>query len=308
MSLLLFALGLVLLYFGGELLVDNAAGLGRRFGLSPLVVGLTIVAFGTSSPELATSMLAVFRNASDLAVGNIVGSNVANLGLVLGVTGLINPVRTKARFLHRDGGFMLFSSALLLWVGADGVVARFEGAVLFVLLVGYLAALFRTRTELEVEQEFSQEYGEPAARTWLAVLGVAAGVALLAGGAELLVRSAIAIAKTLGVSERVIGLTMVALGTSLPELATSIIAALKREGDIVVGNLIGSNVFNVLAVLGITASIRPVALDWAAARSDVWVMLAVSALALVALRTRDRLARPEGGILLAVYLGYIGYL
>jgi len=308
MNFVYLLLGAALLFYGGETLVNHASKLGRSYGLSPLVVGLTIVAFGTSAPELATSLAAVFRDAPAIALGNVVGSNVANLGLILGLTALVFPPIVARSFLRRDGAFMMFSSLLIPLIAFNGSIGRLEGAVLFALLLGYLFFLLRIKAEPEVEEEFAREFGEGTARIWAAWLGVGFGIALLVGGAHFTVEGAVGLAQQFGVPERVIGLTLVALGTSLPELATSVSASLRREGDIVLGNVVGSNVFNVLAVLGCTAMARPIGVDWADIRLDVLLMLGVSLVTLFFLRTARRMNRREGAALLLMYVGYIAWL
>ncbi len=309
MDLLFIFAGIALLYLGGEGLVRGSVGLARLFGLSPMVIGLTVVSFGTSSPELAATLAAAVRGSPEVAFGNVVGSNVANIGLILGLTAMIWPLATRSRFLRRELPFMLLASALLFPIVANGVVSRLEGLGLLVVLVLFLGYLLRTGGEyLDIEDEFTSEFAFGRTPLLAALAFVAVGVALLVVGAKLLVAGAIDLARAHGVSERVIGLTMVALGTSLPELAASIVAALKRQGDIVLGNLIGSNVFNVLCILGATALVEPMRIEVPSAHLDLAVMLGLSALVWPFLATRMRLDRWEGAVLFAVYLGYMAWL
>jgi cation:H+ antiporter len=286
-DILLVLAGIVMLYLGGEALVRGAVALARTLGWSPLVIGLTVVSFGTSSPELASTLAASLNGAPEVAFGNVVGSNIANIGLILGLTALIWPLTTTARFLKREVPFMLLSSALLFPVVADGLISRLEGASLFALLVAFLVYLMRREREL---------------------LLVLLGIVLLMGGAHLLVTGGVAIARVIGVSERVIGLTLVAFGTSLPELAASLVAGLKREGDIVLGNVIGSNIFNVLCILGITPMVSPLVVDASAVWLDLTAMLILTLLLWPILASHLKLERWEGFLLLAFYGMYIGWL
>ncbi len=313
MSYLLLALGVVLLYAGGEALVRGASRLARACGLSPLVIGLTVVSFGTSAPELASTLTAALRGSPDIAFGNVVGSNIANLGLILGFAALVWPLATTATFLQREVPFMLVASAAMFWLIRDGRVGRLEGSALLVALGLFLLYLLRAGSPPRDggDEEGALELGGRAARRRRLVsdaLVVATGLALLVLGARALIDGGISIARSLGISERVIGLTMVALGTSLPELAASIVAALRREGDILLGNLIGSNVFNILCILGATALVRPLPVDPSAVTVDLVVMLALSLLIWPFLATRLRLERWEGFVLLAVYALYVAFL
>ena len=309
MNALFILIGIGLLYLGGELLVKSASRLARAWGISPLVIGLTVVAFGTSAPELATSLLAALQGSPEIAIGNVVGSNIANIALILALSALVYPLRTRAAFLKREMPFMIAVAALLIVFLLDGHLSRWEGAAFVILLALYLAVLFAGGEKAEVHAEFEEAYGRSTPRpVAFDAAGVAIGLGLLVAGAQLLVVGATAIARGLGVSELVIGLTLVAVGTSLPELATSLVAALKRETDIALGNIVGSNIFNILGILGITVLVKPIALPFAAVATDLWVMLALSVILLPFLVTGLRLGRREGGALLALYLGYVAYL
>jgi cation:H+ antiporter len=302
-------LGIGLLYAGAEGLVRGSASLARRFGLSPLVIGLTVVAFGTSMPELVVSIGAALADQGPIAVGNVVGSNIANVGLILGLSALIQPPRVHAQVIRIDLPIMVAASLLLAALLSDGGVARWEGVVLVVLLAGYLVFSLRLagKEPPEVLAEFDAGVPAPTRGVWIDLLLVAAGLALLVAGARALVSGAVTIAQGFGVSEVVIGLTVVAVGTSLPELATSIIAAFKGEGDIAVGNVVGSNIFNVFGIVGISSVVRPLA-PAGVGPVDLGVMLVLAVMLLPLMRTGFRVSRAEGVLLLAIYAGYLVYL
>lgn len=310
MSIALLIGGVVLLYAGGEVLVNSASNLARAFGLGPLVIGLTVVAFATSSPELFATLVGVLEGAPDLSMGNVLGSNIANIALILGLSALLRPLVGRGHFLRREIPLLIAVALVPFLVLMDGEISRLEGAVLFALLVGYLVYLLRNGEPPEVIHEYAAQFEHPPWPRWQGALGVAGGLALLVLGAHLLVDGAVDIARMLGISERVIGLTLVAFGTSLPELASSLVAARRREGDIVLGNIVGSNIFNVLCVLGLTATVRPIAVVRSTITLDLWTGLALSValLPLLLLGRRMRLARGEGAVLLASYLVYIGVL
>ena len=305
MEIFLVVIGIVLLYLGGEVLVKYSSRLALALRLSPFVIGLTIVAFGTSSPELLASLVATLQGAPDLAVGNVIGSNIANLGLILGLSALIHPLRATSQFIRREVPFMIFVIIILVPLSLDLTISRVEGVILFGLLVLYLFYLFKS--EESGDDEFVQEYGQNKSARG-SVLGVIGGVALLVLGAQILVTSAIEIARDFGVSERVIGLSLVAFGTSLPELASSLVATMKREGNILLGNLIGSNIFNVLGILGLTAIVTPIEISPNVFRFDLWVAIGISVVVLPFLTTQLRIERWEGVILLVAYFGYIAFL
>jgi len=311
MDFLLVALGVVLLYLGGEALVSGASALARALGMTPLVIGLTVVAFGTSAPELAATLTATIKGSPEVAFGNVVGSNIANIGLILGVSALIFPVAARGHFLLREMPFMIGTSGLMLWLVADGSVGRIEGLCLLALLGGYLWVLLSKQTEEEaqVAWEFAQEYGDgETPRAWTSAAKTALGIALLVLGAQALVAGAVSIARAAGIDERVIGLTLVAFGTSLPELAAAIVAAIKREGDILLGNVVGSNIFNVLAIFGTTSLVHPVHVEVGGAWFDLLVMMGFSVLLWPMLFSRRHLDRWEGVVLLIGFFAYIGWL
>ena len=306
LSIFLVVLGIVLLFGGGEVLVESAKKLAFAFGMSPMVVGLTVVAFATSAPELAAALTANLKGSPDLAVGNAVGSNIANIGLILGTTALFFTLPATTRFISRELAFMivvtLVSYPLML---TDRRLERLEGGFMFLLLALFLWFLLR---DPDHQQEHAVEAGDDEAPIWKSVLGVAFGVALLVGGAQSLVIGASDIARGLGISERVIGLTVVAIGTSLPELAASLVAGRKGETDIIMGNIIGSNIFNLLCILGVTALVSPLQVAEAAVGIDYWMMLGIALLLLAFLGLTRRLTHVEGFALLAVYVGYSVYL
>jgi cation:H+ antiporter len=312
-SLFLIAVGIVLLYFGGEWLVRNAVILARSWGISSMVVGLTVVAFGTSSPELAASLSAALTGSPEIAIGNVVGSNIFNILAILGLTALIAPILVQSEFIKREVPLMIGVALLLfpvLYFGND--VNRLEGLFLVALLLAYVVFLFRSSQgeSAAVQSEYEEEYGDDSRSRagWRTYLGVLVGLALLGVGARLLVMGAVDLARGFGVSELVIGLTIVAAGTSLPEVAASVIAALRRHPDIALGNIVGSNIFNILSILGITALIQPIGLPWETIQRDMLVMLAASVILWPFLFTGSRLGRREGAVFLVAYLAYVVYL
>ncbi len=306
MHLALIALGILFLYLGGEAMVRGASSLARTLGLRPMVIGLTVVSFATSSPELASSLAAALRGVPEIAFANVVGSNIANVGLILALTALIWPLASRPGYLRFEFPFMIASSALVFWLVRDGWIGRFEGLGLLALLGLFLAYLLRAAQAPEADEEGAAGPRRRSIPVDLLLIG--AGIALLVLGARSLVSGAIELARIWGVSERVIGLTMVAVGTSLPELASSLVAAVRREGDILVGNIIGSNVFNILCILGATALVKPLAV----AASEVWidllVMLGLSLVIWPLLVTRLRLDRWKALLLLAAYGAYLAWL
>lgn len=305
--------GLALLIAGGELLVRGAVQVATRLGVSPLIIGLTLVGFGTSTPELVTSVQAALSGSPGIAYGNIVGSNIANLMLILGVAALIQPILSRASILKRDGLAMLLASAMLVGLAFFGEVSRGLGLGLLAMLVGFIAVCWISEraqgdgTTSEIEEEI-EEVGQLPGRTSVAVLAVLVGIAALVFGSNMLIEGATGIAVAFGISEAVIGVTLVAIGTSLPELAAVIVAAIRNHADVALGNVLGSNVFNVFGMLGLTAVIEPLAINRAFLDLDMWVMLGVSALLLVFLTTGNRLNRAESLVLLAGYAAYVVFL
>jgi len=303
-SLILLLLGLVLLVFGGDMLVRSASALAVRLGVSRLVIGLTVVAFGTSAPELAATLASSLRGAPDIGVGNVLGSNIANVGLILGLGAVIVAIPSNASFLRRDVPVALFAMALLYPMALDGRLGRIDGLVLLVLLGGYLTFLMKRDSNA-----IAKEVGDPdVSPMWRRLGGAMVGLAMLVAGADAVVRGAVEIATLLGVSERVIGLTLVAFGTSLPELASTLAAAARRQGDMILGNIAGSNIFNVLAVLGVSAGATVIPVDASAIALDLAVAIAFSVALLPVMAIRGNLGRVAGLVLLLGYVAYVALL
>lgn len=299
------ALGFLLLSVGAEGLVRGSSALALRLGITPLVVGLTVVAFGTSSPELVVSVQAALAESGSIALGNVIGSNIANFALILGCTAVIRPVAIHLRLVRLDIPIVIGCSVLLGLLLLDGEVSRLEGLFLTVGIVSYVFFTIRqARSETAAQEEFADALPSPDTPLWLDLLFVVAGLGLLVGGANLLVDGAVGLAQTFNVSEAVIGLSIVAIGTSLPELATSTVAAMRGEGDLAAGNVVGSSIFNVLGILGPAALVSPLPAEtigwWSVA-----AMIGASLLMLPLMRTGFRLARWEGALLLALYAGYL---
>jgi cation:H+ antiporter len=316
MTILMFVLGLAALILGAELLVRGASRLALTFGISPLVVGLTVVAFGTSSPELAISVQSAWAGQVDIALGNVVGSNIFNVLFILGLSALITPLVVHQQLIRREVPLMIAVSLLLWALAADGGIARWEGILLVLGLAAYTVYAIRAsrRETAEIQAEYAEAMptdGSAWDRHWsVQTLLILGGLGLLVLGSNWLVESAVAFARALGVSELVIGLTLIAAGTSLPEVATSIMAALRGERDIAVGNVVGSNIFNILGVLGLSAAVAPTSLAVSPAllAFDLPVMVAVAVACLPIFFTGNLIARWEGGVFFAYYLAYTAYL
>jgi cation:H+ antiporter len=319
MNILLFIAGLATLVIGANLLVRGASKLALSFGVSPLVVGLTIVAFGTSAPEVAVSVGAVLDGKTDIAIGNVVGSNVFNVLFILGLSALITPLVVNIQLIRQEVPIMIGASLLLLALGLDGSISFWDGGMLFALLVAYTTFLIvQSRRESQATQrELAHEAPatvEPA--TWDSKLPaqlalIVAGLAALVFGSEWLLTASVVFAKALGVSDLIIGLTIVAAGTSMPEVATSITAAIKGERDIAVGNVVGSNTFNILGCLGLSGLVSGdlgLAMAPSLMAFDIWVMLAVALACLPVFMTGREIARWEGGVFLLYYVAYVAYL
>ena len=307
--------GLVLLIVGGELLVRGASRLAAAMKISPLVIGLTVVAFGTSSPELAVSLQSALAGNADIALGNAVGSNIFNVLFILGVSALIVPLVVSSRLVRLHVPVMIGASVALLLAGLDGRIGRLEGTLLFCSLLAYIWFCVRQsrRESREVETEFAHALpgGKATTGALLVQTGlIVVGLALLGGGSRLLIDGAVAVATHLGVSQLIIGLTIIAAGTSLPEVVTSVMAAWRGERDIAVGNVVGSNIFNIFCVLGLASLAAPagVAVSPAALRFDIPVMIAVAVACLPIFFTGHLIARWEGGLFFAYYAAYTTYL
>lgn len=318
MNTLTFLGGLILLVVGANLLVRGASRLALSFGISPLVVGLTIVAFGTSAPEVAVSLGAVLEGKTDIAIGNVVGSNIFNVLFILGVSALITPLVVNIQLIRQEVPIMIGASLLLLALGLDGRLSAIDGGILFVLLASYTVFLIvQSRRETQAaKDEFAREIKPAESGAWddrllVQLLLIGAGLAALVLGSDYLVQASVSFAKAMGVSDLVIGLTIVAAGTSMPEVATSIAAAIKGERDIAVGNVVGSNTFNILGCLGLSGLVSgdlglPMAPSLLA--FDIWVMLAVALACLPVFITGREIARWEGGVFLGYYVAYVAYL
>ncbi|MCS6241007.1 calcium/sodium antiporter [Shewanella baltica] len=295
--------GFIILTLGAEALVRGASAIALRLGITPLIIGLTIVAFGTSAPELAVSVKSALAGNSGIALGNVIGSNIANIGLILAITALIRPIQVQSQVVKRDIPLMILASMLFWGLLLDGELSLIDGVVLLSLLVGYLTFSYISSKNSKNEEEIEAGPNNPL----LSGLFILVGISMLVGGGILFVNGAVDLAKTFGVSEVIIGLTIVAIGTSMPELVTSVIAALKGQSDIAIGNVVGSNLFNILGILGVTAIVHPVS-SLGFQPFDFMVMLALAIVILPFAWTGLRIGRREGSVLLLTYLGYMVYL
>ncbi|MEP2830549.1 calcium/sodium antiporter [Parvibaculum sp.] len=314
MTYLFLVVGLLLLLGGAEFLVKGAAALATRIGVSPFLIGLTLVGFGTSSPELVASLQGAFEGYPGIAVGNVVGSNIANLLLILGASGLIFPLLCDRSALKRDGVMMLLAAAAMIAVCLTGELSRAAGFVFLAVLALYLVYTYRADKKGQdgagvlhaAEAEFLK--GGRAMSLVIEAAMAIGGLVALVVGASLLVDAAVEIATNFGISDSVVGLTVVAIGTSLPELATSVLAAFRRKADIAIGNVVGSNIFNVLGIAGVVAAVKPVPIPADIASFDIWVMGAASILFMVFAWTGARIGRVEALLLLIAYGAYVTVL
>lgn len=318
LSLAVFIIGLIIIYYGAEFLVKGASGLAQSLGMPPMVIGLTVVAFGTSTPEIFVSVVSSLKGKSMLAVGNVIGSNICNIALVLGLAALFLPIPGQPSVIGRDIPIMLGVSLYLLVISYNSVIGRLEGATLLagIILYTFLNYTMARRefkklmgkVNISKQKIDFKRTGSPLWQTGQVSLGIAGVVA----GAELMIDSAIKIMSVLGVSEKFIGLTIVAFGTSLPELATSVVAAWKKEMDISLGNLVGSNVFNILCVLGVASVVRPIIIPGGFVQSglffDYMVMIFISFLPWLMMRVSYKISRPHGIFLLSLYGAYLVFL
>lgn len=300
-------LGGVMLYFGAEWLVRGAAGLARAFGVAPLVIGLTVVSYGTSAPELAVSVSAALDGKSDIALGNVVGSNVANIGLILGITALIAPPKVDPSLIRREIPWLLvatFAVPVVMW---GNQVGRSEGAMLTLAAVAFTVLTLRSARQGDGEQAelegIDEARGKLALFAWFVV-----GLGVLVWGGDVFVDGAVGVAKRYGMSERVIGLTIVAVGTSLPELAASLVAALRGHSELAVGNVVGSNLFNILLILGVTSLVRPIPTSFQPFPVDLLVLGVVTVACAVSMRGTGIIGRPEGGFYILIYAAFIGLI
>jgi cation:H+ antiporter len=307
-SLAVFIIGLIILYLGGEGLVKGSSRLARAMGINPVLIGLTIVAFGTSAPELVVSIIAAFKGSNDLIMGNILGSNIANIGLILGISALIYPISIKLTLVKVELPFMISISILLLLLSQNLIIEHFEGAILFILLISMIiySCYDAFKEPKEIEKEFS-ELVQVDRSYHKNILYIVFGVIGLSIGAKLLVDSAISIAQSLGVSQALIGITAVAIGTSLPELTTSVIAALKRESGIIIGNIIGSNIFNI-GILGIISVLKPIEMKQHLLEFEFFIMILFSIILLPIMKTGFKITKTEGLLLLLFYLMFLRFI
>lgn len=313
MHLLEIALGLLGLIAGGELLVRGAVAAANRFGVSPLLIGLTLVGFGTSSPELVTSLEAALAGSPGIAIGNVVGSNIANILLILGLAAAVAPIAVAPKAFRRDGTVLALVSIAAVAVLAGGEIGRLTGLAAVALLAVYVIATYVS--ERRHHTAAAAVYEAEAESLPVPRLGLAAALGLVAGGlvltviaARFLVSGAVTLATALEVPDTVIGLTIVAVGTSMPELVTSILAARRGHSDVALGNIVGSNIFNLLGILGVTAMVQPLAVPASILALDAWVMLAATAVLLAVAISGWRISRREGSAMIVAYAAYTGWL
>lgn len=311
MDFIFVAVGLAVLFVAGEATLRGAIGLARKLGVSPAIIGLTVIGFGTSAPELVVTVQAALLDQPALAIGNVVGSNISNLLLILGVGAIIWPLTCEAGAAKRDAGMMIGTAILLVGLGLTGDIVRWQGALMVALLILFIGwsywqdRKYQQRAGESVHAQEVEEVGQVPSNSLVIAALTLFGLAGLVGGAHLLVDGAVGIATALGVPESIIGLTLVALGTSLPELAATIVAAMRRHTDVAIANIMGSCVFNVLSILGITSLIRPLTIAPDIQAIDLWVMLAASMLVMVLLVRACTIGRFGGWVLLTAYLAYI---
>ncbi len=306
-----FIAGFVLLLFGAEFLVRGAVSLAQRLKVSPMIIGMTIVAYGTTAPELVVSLQAAVEGAPGISVGNVVGSNIANILLILGLSAVIFPIAVKPKALYRDAAMMMGSALLFTALALSGTIERWQGALMVAILVVFSLYAFATERRQgkandpgDLSEDLAEEFTDAPRATWLALLSVIGGIVAVVTGAKLLVAAAIFTATQIGVSEAVIGLTIVAVGTSLPELATAVVAAYKRHSDVAVGNILGAGMYNLLAIMGLVGAVSPVAVPQQILAFDVWLMLAVTAVLLFFLLIRNGLSRAVGALFLFGFIAY----
>jgi cation:H+ antiporter len=309
-SIIYILISLVALYFGASWLVKGASSLAERFGVSTLVVGLTVVAFGTSTPELIVSAQATAKGLGGIAIGNVIGSNIFNIGIILGLSALIFPLKTNMQIIRFDTPVMILVAIAFFILFLDNQINWIEGSVFLLALIGYTVFnVIKSRQENKksVIMEFNESVPKISRHWLLDVAFITVGLASLIAGSRLLVTGAVDLARLIGLSEAVIGLTIVAAGTSMPELATSVVAAVKKQPDIAIGNVVGSNIFNILGILGISSLIKPIVAP-EINLTDSLVMIGLSLLVLPLIKTGFTLKRWEGAVFMIIYLVYIIYL
>lgn len=308
--LILLLAGFVVLGLAGEALLRGAVTLADKLRVSPLIIGLTIIAFGTSAPELTVSLNAALNGQPDISIGNVVGSNIANILLVMGAMAVVSPFFVNHGTLGRDGGFMLGVSALLFVLGMLGMIDRPIGIALFVILIGFTYYLYTSAREVEdtAEAEAGVHENRVPGGALAAAMVLLVGILGVIWGAELMVDGAIALARQWGISEAVIALSLVAIGTSLPELAVSLVAAMRGHAGLAVGNIIGSNISNILLILGVTSLVAPLPISDMMAMRDIPIMIGVACLGFIFMASGRAMSRLEGGISLALYAAYMGFI
>ncbi|HEX2935950.1 MAG TPA: calcium/sodium antiporter [Bacteroidales bacterium] len=311
LSILLFIVSIGILYLGAEMLVKGASSLALKLGLSALVVGLTVVAFGTSAPELVVSLNAAFTGKGNIAIGNAIGSNIFNTTIILGLAALVKPLLVQRQLLRKDTPIMIGVMIVFAVFFFDYKIGRLEAATLFLLLIGYTT--YQIKQSRKESRKVVHDFGSsiepelPKSKLYLDVILVIAGLGALVGGSELMVHHAVIMAKLLGMSDALIGLTIIAAGTSMPELATSVLASFKGKSDIAIGNIIGSSVFNILAIIGLSGVITPIEAPEIHFR-DISIMIGMSVLMFIFLITKRSLSKQEGLVLVAGYVAYILFL
>jgi cation:H+ antiporter len=305
------ALGLIILLIGGKILVDGASSIASKLGMSSGLIGLTVVAIGTSLPELLVSISAALKGNSDIAIGNVLGSNLSNIGLVLGLSGIFYPILIRKSLLQFDYLITLVVSLIFLGLSIDGKLTFWDGIILFSLFIIFNMYLLRNLGSGigDIKDEGEKQVQQVNEYSWFKASGLfISGVAGLYIGSELLVVNAVKISRELGISERIIGVTIVSIGTSLPELVTSIVAALSKRTDLAIGNILGSNILNILLIIGVTSIIQPIQVSSEFLTSDYWWMIGITLILYPLMRTKMRISKIEGAILLTIYLTYLYFL
>lgn len=310
LSVLYVLSSLVLLYFGASWLVKGSSSLAIKAGVSPLIAGLTVVAFGTSSPELVVSVNVALSGHGNIAIGNVIGSNLFNICIILGISEVITPLKLKMQLLKIDIPILIITTIVFMLLFADRHISRLEGGILLVGIILYTTLniiLARREKDKEVIDEFNETVSNGKIKWYFSAGMIVLGIGVLVAGSEILVKGAVDIARSLGVGDTIIGLTIIAAGTSVPELASSIVAVMKKEYDIAIGNVIGSNIFNILGIIGISGIINPLSAI-AISNIDLYIMLGVTFLLLPFFRTNYTLKRDEGIFMIGLYLMYLYYL
>lgn len=303
--------GFALLLFGAEFLVRGAVSVARRLKVAPMIIGMTIVAYGTTSPELVVSLQAAYDGLPGISVGNVVGSNIANILLILGASALIFPIAVKPHLLYRDAAMMMGAALLFTALAVSGTIEQWQGGLMVALLVLYTLYAFRQERQKgrandpgDLAEDLEQEFEKVPRSLGLALLSVAGGVAAVVTGAKLLIGAATVTARYFGVGEEVIGLTIVAVGTSLPELATAVVAAFRRHSDVAVGNIMGAGVYNLFMIMGLVGVVTPIPVPAQILAFDLWLMIAVTGMLLAFLLLRGGMTRPVGALFLAGFVAY----